>query len=171
MVKFILFFNSSYFKINSGKELNKFCPQTAATTFEFSSVFILLLWSASSPATAFKTRAGHSQQLWRQRDHVLRPNNCWLMHCRCQRCVNSVLTMDFTIFRFFPVTEAKQIVMCPALFKAADGNPFLILYSILLNIASKIRSWLVNVDGFLKWLTMIFWLSVTIKYTVSTLNS
>ena len=155
-MKFILFFNSSYFKINSGKELNKFCTQTAATTFDFSSVFILLLWSASSPATAFKTRAGHSQQLWRQRDHVLRPNNCWLMHCRCQRCVNSVLTMDFTIFRFFPVTEAKQIVMCPALFKAADGNPFLILYSILLNIASKIRSWLVNVDGFLKWLTMIF---------------
>ena len=110
----------------------------------------------TSPATAFKTRAGHSQQLWRQRDHVLRPNNCWLMHCRCQRCVNSVLTMDFTIFRFFPVTEAKQIVMCPALFKAADGNPFLILYSILLNIASKIRSWIVNVEGFLKWLTMIF---------------
>ena len=26
-----------------GKELNKFCPQTAATTFAFSSVFILLL--------------------------------------------------------------------------------------------------------------------------------
>ena len=32
-----------FFQIDRGNELNKFCPQTDATTFVFASVFILLL--------------------------------------------------------------------------------------------------------------------------------
>ena len=55
LVQFILFFisswsNSSYSsncpraKYKHGKEINYLCLQTAATTFTFSSVFIILLW-------------------------------------------------------------------------------------------------------------------------------
>ena len=45
LVQFILFFNLSRCKIASVvKNCINYVPQTAATTFAFSSVFILLLW-------------------------------------------------------------------------------------------------------------------------------
>ena len=48
--RFILFFQIDRGKIAiRGKEMNKFCPQTDATTFAFASVFIPLTCPTPSP--------------------------------------------------------------------------------------------------------------------------
>ena len=51
MDEFILIFKIFFVQNSkSGKELNQLCPQTAATTFAFPSVFILLLYAYLSVA-------------------------------------------------------------------------------------------------------------------------
>ena len=51
MDEFILIFKIFFVQNSkSGKELNQICPQTAATTFAFRSVFILLLCAYLSVA-------------------------------------------------------------------------------------------------------------------------
>ena len=51
MDEFILIFELFFVQNSkSGKELNQLCPQTAATTFAFPSVFILLLCAYLSVA-------------------------------------------------------------------------------------------------------------------------
>ena len=64
LVQFIQFFQSSWCKIASAARnwINYF-PQTAVTTFAFSSVFILLLWHLAIPDSIFLS-------MWCVRDMV-----------------------------------------------------------------------------------------------------
>ena len=55
----VLFFKSSYRRIGSAaRNWIKSVPQTAATTFAFSSVFLLLLWSQATVLICTKRNAG-----------------------------------------------------------------------------------------------------------------
>ena len=72
------------------------------TVFNVESCTVIpVQWCGSGRTLADNSKARHATTLPRQRDHVFRPQNCWLMHYVYSRYSHSFRHRNLSIFHIF----------------------------------------------------------------------